>query len=295
MSEIPDLADWDRSDPDPWLALSMDRSLPIAAEAKAALIRDQRSRSRQFLLPIVRPFARLWIIVAQLVHTVTPRWPHAPRFLHASIAFGMKHFLTPDANRLILRHFHLGAQILRFISDNATPGYHPQLEPMTPRRIDDVRANLFLNHDLNIYNFLIGLNAELDRRGTDIAKVARIDFSAIAEDVELEDLPRGRFNVIDLQTAIECYTPAYAMFLTDRDFWRATNSLQLDETIGLYAARLTGEEKHLAMVVNGHPLVPHSTLRAGFRLMLHGLSTELLHGFLLHMKRRQAEMEGPGQ
>jgi len=293
--DIPDIADWDRSDPDPWLALSMDRSLPIAPAAKAALIRDQRSRSRQFLLPIVRPFARMWIVAAQLVHTVTPRWPHAPRFLHASIAFGMKHFLTPDANRLILRHFHLGAQILRFISDNATPGFHPPLEPMTPRRIDDVRANLFLNHDLNIYNYLIGLNAELDRRGKDIDKVERIDFSAIAEDVELEELPRGRFNVIDLQTAIECYTPAYAMFLTDRDFWRATNSLQLDETIGLYAARLTGEEKHLAMIVNGHPLVPHSTLRAGFRLMLHGLSTELLHGFLLHMKRRQAEMEGTGQ
>lgn len=292
VSDIPELADWDRSDPDPWLALSMDRSLPIAPSAKAALIRDQRSRSRQFLLPIVRPFARMWIVIAQLVHTVTPRWPHAPRFLHASIAFGMKHFLTPDANRLILRHFHLGAQILRFISDNATPGFHPPLEPMTPRRIDDVRANLFLNHDLNIYNYLIGLNAELDRRGTDIEKVEWIDFSAIAEGVELEELPRGRFNVIDLQTAIECYTPAYAMFLTDRDFWRATNSLQLDETIGLYAARLTGEEKHLAMIVNGHPLVPHSTLRAGFRLMLHGLSTELLHGFLLHMKRRQAQCEG---
>jgi hypothetical protein len=287
-AEIPGLEDWDRGDPDPWLALSMDRSLPIAPAAKAALICDQRSRSRQFLLPIVRPFARLWIVIAQLVHTVTPRWPHAPRFLHSSIAFGMKHFLTPDANRLILRHFHLGAQILRFISDNATPGFHPPLEPMTPRRIDDVRANLFLNHDLNIYNYLIGLNAELDRRGKDIDKVERLDFSAIADDVELDELPRGRFNVIDLQTAIECYTPAYAMLLTDRDFWRATNSLQLDETIGLYAARLTGEEKHLAMIVNGHPLVPHSTLRAGFRLMLHGLSTELLHGFLLHMKRRQS-------
>ncbi|MBT0669314.1 hypothetical protein HT136_13160 [Novosphingobium profundi] len=287
-AEIPGLDAWDPEDPDPWLALMMDRSLPIAPEAKVALIRDQRSRSRQFLLPIVRPFARLWIIVAQLVHTVTPRWPHAPRFLHASIAFGMKHFLTPDANRLILRHFHLGAQILRFISDNATPGFHPSLKPMTPRRIDDVRANLFLNHDLNIYNYLIGLNAELDRRGTEIGKVERLDFSAITEDLELEELPQGRFNVIDLQTAIECYTPAYAMLLTDRDFWRATNSLQLDETIGLYAARLTGEEKHLAMIVNGHPLVPHSTLRAGFRLMLHGLSTELLHGFLLHMKRHQS-------
>ncbi len=283
---LPALADWDRSDPDPWLALLMDKSLPIAPEAKAALVRDQRSRSRQFLLPIVRPFARMWIIIAQLVHIVSPRWPHAPRFLHNSIAFGMKHFLTPDANRLILRHFHLGAQILRFIADNATPGFRPQLEPMHPRTIDDVRANVFLNHDLNIYNFLIALNAELDRRGTVIGRVETLDFSAIEDEVVLDPLPAGRFNVVDLQTAIECYTPAYAMLLTDRDFWRATNSLQLDETIGLYAARLTGEEKHLAMINNGHPLIPHSTLRAGFRLVLHGLSTELLHGFLREMKAR---------
>ena len=51
-----------------------------------------------------------------------------------SIAFGMRRFLTPDANRLILRHFHLGSQILRFIADNATPGFRPELEPMAPRR-----------------------------------------------------------------------------------------------------------------------------------------------------------------
>jgi hypothetical protein len=35
-------------------------------------------------------------------------------------------------------------------------------------------------------------------------------------------------------------------------------------------------------------LVPFSTLRAGFRLMLHGLSTEVLHGFLREMKSRHA-------
>ena len=71
-----------------------------------------------------------------------------------------------------------------------------------------------------------------------------------------------------------------------RSALRASNSLQLDETIGLYCARLTGEEKHLAMINNRHPLVPHSTLAAGFRLMLHGLSSEVLHGFLVQMKKR---------
>ena len=287
MSDALSLAEHhDPADPDPWLALALDRSLPFEPAAKLALIRDQSSHCRQFLLPLVRPFARLSIILAQLVHTVSPRWPHAPRLLHRSIAWGMRRFLSPDANLLILRHFHLGAQILRFISDNATPGFHPPLAAMTPRRIEDVADDLFLNHDLNIYNFLIGLSRELERRGEAVRRVDRIDYSAITDAVALDPLPHGRLNKIDLQTAIELYTPAYAMLLTDRDFWRAANSLQLDETIGLYVARITGEEKHLAMINNRHPLVPFSTLRAGFRLVLHGLSTEVLHGFLRELKAK---------
>jgi hypothetical protein len=278
----------DPADPDPWAALLMDRSLPFDPGAKAALLRDQRSASRQFLLPFVRPLARLAIILNQIVKGLSPRFPHAPKFLHRMIAFGMTHFLSADANYLILRHFHLGSQILSFIADNTTPGYRPTLEPMQPRCVDDVRDNLFLKHDLNIFNFLIQLNFELDRRGDTVGRRESIDFSAIQpEAVELDAMPKGRFNVIDLQTAIELYTPAYAFWLTDRDFWRAANSLQLDETIGLYCARITGEEKHLAMITNAHPLVPESTLRAGFRLVLHGLATEVLHGFLCELKARQ--------
>ena len=282
------LDSYDPADPDPWLALYLDRTLPIAMVAKRALLRDNNSRSRQFVMPLVRPFARLTIIFAQLLHIVTPRFPHAPRMLHRLIAIGMKHFLSPDANLLILRHFHLGSQVLRFIAANAAPGFKPDLKAMRPRKPDDVRDLLFLYHDLNIYNFIIQLNAELDRRGTSVERCATLDFSAIEEEVELDPLPNGRFNVIDVATAIELYTPAYALFLTDRDFWRATNSLQLDETIGLYAARLTGEEKHLALVNNGHPMVPMSTLRAGHRLMLHGLASEVLHGILLELKRKAA-------
>lgn len=281
------------ADPDPWEALASDRFLPIAPAAKQALVRDQQSASRQFVLPLIRPLARAVIVLAQLLHLIAPRWPHAPRLLHRVIAFGMKHFLTPDANLLILRHFHLGSQVLRFIADNATPGFMPALDPMRPHKIDDVKDNLFLKHDLNIYRFLIELNAELERRGGDIGQVAAPDFTALTDQLDIANLPGGRFNVIDLQTAIELYTPAYALLLTDRDFWRAANSLQLDETVGLYAARLTGEEKHLAMINNRHPLLPLSTLRAGFRLMLHGLSTELLHGFLMELKRKHAKASFP--
>ena len=283
---------YDPADPDPWLALNLDQTLPIHPVAKAALLRDTGSTSRQFLMPLVRPFARLTIILAQIVHTISPRWPHAPKLLHKLIAWGMKRFLSPDANTLILRHFSLGSQILAFIAANAAPGFKPDLKPMRPRKIDDVRDLLFLHHDLNIYNFIIQLNQELARRGDKVRRVEKIDFSAIEETIELEPMPTGRLNVIDVATAIELYTPAYAMFLTDRDFWRATNSLQLDETIGLYAARITGEEKHLALINNRHPMVPLSTLAAGSRLMLHGLASEVLHGLLLELKRSQSASVG---
>lgn len=283
----------DPADPDPWLALALDRSLPIHPVAKAALIACQRSRSRQFLLPLVRPVARLAVPLVQLFRIAAPRHPQAPRLLHRLMAWGMMRFVRPEANLLILRHFHLGAEILAFIADNATPGFRPDLAPMRPRRIDDVRDDLFLRHDLNIYNFLIALNEEMARRGGTIERCDTLDFSAIGDGAPRIDVPaQGRLNIVDLETAAEFYTPLYGLLLSDRDFWRAANSLQLDETVALYAARLLGSEQHLALVNNRHPLLPLATLRAGYRLMLHGLATETLHGFLRHEKARRASSQG---
>ena len=76
--------------------------------------------------------------------------------------------------------------------------------------------------------------------------------------------------------------------LTDNDFWRAANSLQLDETIGIYVARVLASPEHLILVNNKHPLVPLSTLRAGSRLVIHGLSTEMLHSLLKRFREAQA-------
>jgi hypothetical protein len=282
----------DLADPDPWLALQLDRSLPIDPEAKALLIASQRSRSRQFLLPFVRPIARLAILGVQVLRTIVPARLTSPRLLHRLMAWGMQSFVRPEANQLILRHFHLGAEILAFIADNVTPGFRPQLERMRPRSIADVRDNLFLKHDLNIYNFIIALNVEMERRGVVVARRDVLDFSAISDSPPAIAVPpQGRINLVDLETAVEFYTPLYGLLLSDRDFWRAANSLQLDETVALYAARLIGSEQHLALVNNGHPLVPLPTWGAGHRLMLHGLATETLHGFLRAEKARRASCQ----
>jgi len=123
----------------------------------------------------------------------------------------------------------------------------------------------------------------------ELGKQDKPDFSAVSEgpfDIDVNSLPKGPFNILDLESAIEIYTPLYQLFLTDSDFWRACNSLQLDETVAIYTARIIGDSGPVSLVNNKHPLVPLSTLRAGYRLLLHGLAAESLHANLAALKRR---------
>lgn len=277
----------DPRDPNPWLALYLDASGPLADEVKRAWLSDAASRSRQFVLPIVRPLARLAIVLIQLLKILIPNDLTSSRILHRTIVWGMKTFVRPEANWLILRHFHLGSQVLGFIGSNALPGQTLPSHPLRPADIDALRDDVFLQHDLNLFNFVINLNRALG--GKPIEPPARPDFSMIEQPpLRLEDMPDRWTNFIDLQTAIEVYTPVYQLFLTDNDFWRATNSLQLDEVIAIYAATLLKKPEYLVFLNNKHPLVPLTTLRAGFRLVLHGLSTEMLHALLSRAKAEQA-------
>lgn len=284
---------YDPRDPNPWLALYLDQSTPLPEHVKRAWLTDSASSSRQYLLPLVRPLARLMIILIQILKIILPKRWAASKLLHRVLVWGLKGFVSPQANWLILRHFHLGAQIIEFVERNA-PVSVP-LSPLKPADIDALKDELFLKHDLNLFNFVIRLNQALQSEGKALGHVEPADFSMITEPpLALADMPTGRFNFIDLQTAIEIFTPVYQLFLTDNDFWRAANSLQLDETMGVYVATILNTPQHLLLLNNKHPLVPLSTLRAGHRLVLHGLSTEMLHCLLSRMRSSQ-QLANSGQ
>lgn len=277
----------DPRDPDPWLALYLDRSVPMDDDAKAAMLRSMRRRSRRVLLPFMRPLAGLALIVVGAMRAIIPTTLHSSRLLHRLIYWGLRIFVAPEANYMILRHFHIGSEILAFIADNV-PGAEVDTVPLRPHGLKDLIDNVFLQHDLNLFNFVIQLNAHL--RGHDQAVEApdRINFDAITDGpFPIEPMPTGALNFIDLQTAVVAYTPLYQLFLTDNDFWRASNSLQLDETIGIYVSQILETPEHLSLINNAHPLLPVVTIIAGFRLMLHGLAAEQLHYHLRLCKRRR--------
>ncbi len=278
-------------DPDPWLALYLDQSIPLDDDAKQDLMRGMRRPSRRMLLPFLRPLAGVSIILFSALRLILPDRLSSSRYLHQLICWGLKRLVAPEANRLILRHFHIGTEILNFIKDNV-PDTEVETIPLRPCTLDALKDDVFLTHDLNIFNFVIDLNDQLRRKGRQLEAPPHLKFDAITDEAfPLEEMPVGPLNVIDLQTAIVAYTPVYQLFLSDNDFWRASNSLQLDETIAVYIARLIENADHLFLARNAHPALPLSTLNAGFRLMLHGLSAEQLHYFL-RMKKREARNQG---
>lgn len=284
----------DKNDPNPFLAIYLDQSIPFNEEAKAVYLRDCSSKTRQFLLPLLRPFARLMIILLQIYKSVVPKAFTSSKVLHRVLYWGMKTFVSPSANYMILRHFYLGSEVLQFIRDNV-PGVQVTMNPLKPTNLEPVKEELFLIHDLNLYNFVINLNYELRDNNIEVTKQDHLNFDAITSSpIPIEQMPQKWTNFLDLTTAIECFTPIYQMFLTDNDFWRATNSLQLDETIGILASKIIGSNDRLALINNKHPMVPLTTLRAGFRLVLHGLATEQLHALLIELKHKQEQMQSAG-
>lgn len=274
----------DERDPDPWLALFLDNSIPINRATKVSLMRDNSSKSVRYLLPLIQLWSKLTMFFIHLFKFFFPRLINSSKFLHWVLAWGLKRFVSKDANLLIFRHFHIGTEILQFIAANI-PDVEIVGNPLKPKDFEDVKDDLFLNHDLNLYNFVIHLNKQLKDKNITISPPGKVNLDMITEDqFDHIQFPDRWTNFLDLRSAIELFTPFYQLFLTSNDFIRASNSLQLDETIAIYTSQILGTPGHLGLVNNKHPMVPVSTYSAAYRLVLHGLAAETLHEILVKMK-----------
>ncbi|MES2663537.1 MAG: hypothetical protein V4629_09580 [Pseudomonadota bacterium] len=274
----------DPADPSPWLALELDQENIIVPEVKRAWVKDASSKFRQYVLPILRPFLRVEMATIQVYRSIFPNAFTSSKLLHQLLVLAMKNFVTPEGNYLVLRHFHLGTQSLDFLRDNIA-NVKIKTKPLLPENLDDLKDEMFLKHDINLYNFIIDLNIELKEKAIPLIANTFLNYSAISQpNIKVNDFKRGLFNAVDLESAIEIFTPIFQLLLSDRVFWRSVHSLQFDETIGLYYANILDAKDRLYLINNKHPMLPVITSETARRLVLHGLSTEALHGILVMYK-----------
>ncbi len=274
----------DERDPNPWLAMYLDLSIPLNDTTKLCLMRDNDSNATKYLLPVIKVISKVLMFLIHVFKFFFPRLINSSKILHQILSWGLKNFVSKDANLLIFRHFHVGSEIMEFIAQNIE-NIDIKTSPLKPYDFEDIKDDLFLKHDLNLYNFVIKLNKQLKEKDIPIVGKKPLNLDMITLDqFNHISFPNKWTNVLDLRSAIELFTPFYQLFLTANDFVRASNSLQLDETIAIYTSQILGTPGHLGLVNNKHPMVPETTYSAAYRLVLHGLAAETLHEILVNIK-----------
>ena len=87
---------------------------------------------------VSRPLVFLFFGLVKVLRAISPRYPNLNGLLHKSIHWGLRTFGSPECNTLILRHFHVGTELLAFMKANA--GIDPALGEDHPPEAPDAEG-----------------------------------------------------------------------------------------------------------------------------------------------------------
>lgn len=271
-----------RRNPNTWDAIYLDQAIPVDSVAKAYMIRDLQNWTRNYLLIPIKLLANVLLAVIMTIKRLLPFQFSAYTLMHWSAAFFLKHFVSPEACYLIVRHICIGSNIVNFLIDNG-PDCTIEKSQLYPCTVDDLAKNAFLEHDLILYNFVLDYHEAQQANPQWLEEVRQkgLNYDSIQPvKVEVNFEQRRPWNILDLESAIELFKVFYSLCLTSDEFARAVLSLQFDENFGLYFSKITGDYQWNHVITNRHPLAPNSPFQAARDLMLHGIITEYLHRYL---------------
>lgn len=272
----------DRQDPNVWEAIYADEAIPVDPTAKAYMIKDLQSWSRNYLLIPCRVLANLGLAIVMTAKRLLPFQFRSYRLMHGMAVWFLNTFATPEACYLIVRHLWIGSNIVNFLVDNGPDPKMPRSQ-LYPQTVEDLAANAFLEHDLILYNFVLDYHAAQQQHPNWLAEVQQrgLDYSSIHPvQVEVDMTRRGWLQVLDMESALELFKICYSLCTTSDEFQRAVISLQFDESFALYVSKLLDDYDWNHVITNRHPLAPNSAFAAANNLLLHGVMSEYLHRYL---------------
>jgi hypothetical protein len=274
---------YSRSDPSLLDVLEKDDTLPIDRSVMQCWIANLRHPLRATVMHVCRLFATVSLCLTYFLKRLIPIQFSAHNTLQATICWFMKHFVTPEANYLILRHFWTESNVINFIIANSRNRTAESVK-LYPNAIDDLMTDSFIKHDIVLFNALYDLGST-EGEPWPIAK-DKLDFSLLKEITLSPDLSKRKITqFLDFETAHELFKALFCLLLRSDEYERSINSLQFDQTLALRIARIVGDPEAVFMVSNAFPLFIVGPLRLSQRFVMHGLTTEHLHAYLMRLKK----------
>ena len=131
-----------RRNPNTWDTIYLDQAIPVDPIAKAYMIRDLQSWTRNYLLIPIKLLANLVLALIMTIKRLLPFQFSTYTLMHRSTAFFLKHSVSPEACYSIVRHICLGSNIVNFLIDNG-PDTTIEKSQLYPRTVDDLAKDAF--------------------------------------------------------------------------------------------------------------------------------------------------------
>lgn len=220
-------------------AILWDPMVPVDDEARAIAVRDLKRPSRRRLLGIARVVSLVAVFGIRVLKRVLPFQFSWHRAIDVLCVWFIRRFVSPEAGWLLLRHFVVETNLLRFLAKACGDASvrSPTLRPTTLAQLGD---GAVIVHDVNAYAFVVDLGKA---KGRDLS--ARDPRTLDASDLVVPPLDcepeRRRWLNLDIETSLYLMNIPFCLFTTEDEYERAVNSFQLDESFMAALAAVTGD------------------------------------------------------
>lgn len=273
--------------------ISADDSLPIEDAAVALWMQDLENKFRWVLRPLLQFFFAILLHIVWFIKRLPLPQFSAHNFLQKTICWFCTHFVSPEANLLILRHFATESNILNFLSENTG---HTHTVNLYPKKISDMLTDTFVNHDQELFECFIKLGAKnlgLKKQGSASNSTHEQDTLAYKWstwqpiDMQTFTLKKRATQILDFETSHALFMCLFCLLLKKDEYRDAINGFNLDQSIAIRIGEIIGDSTLTEYAYNKYPQYLVGPWNLGQRFLMHGFFTEYLYAKLDDIRMTQ--------
>ena len=259
-------------------AIAQDNSLPIEQVALDLWLKDLQNPLRWGIRPLLQ------FVFAVLLHIVWffKRLP-LPQFsahlsLQKLICWFCTHFVSQEANLLILRHYTTESNILNFLAANSPKKDYSPVQ-LYPKSIADMQHASFVDHDQELFRLFAELGSwHHPHSALNTAELSWQHWQPLnMADFQITKKPT---QWLDFESAHALFMCLFCLLLTREEYRDAINGFNLDQSIARRIGDLIGDNRLTELAYNKFPHYLVGPWNLSQRFLMHGFFTEQLYARL---------------
>ncbi|MFC3852068.1 DUF6999 family protein [Salinispirillum marinum] len=264
-------------------AIEFDNSLPIQDDAVQLWLKDLDNPLRWSVRPLLQFFFAVLLHIIWFVKRLPLPQFSAHGLLQSMICWFCRHFVSREANLLILRHFATESNVLNFLADNSPEANDIARVDLYPTTINGMQQASFVEHDQELFRLFAELGHWTPAKAKKPQALNWQHWQPI--DMAAFQIAPKRTQVLDFETSHALFMCLFCLLLTREEYRDAINGFNLDQSIALRIGQLIGDPSLAEMAYNKHPLYLVGPWNLSQRFLMHGFFTEYLYAHLENLRQ----------